>query len=446
MDQPARGRTLTLAVSRLTAQQLAEIACGAVGLVGRFTGQSLLVNNPQSSESLPQQRDSLLEESGAAWRRFFLRCPQDGRIAQGHYALAGLYEASSQVAEAIREHQLVAGRFPRDPAAPYALLACARLRLDMGDFNGARTDLLSVLDGYPDCPALGDVYLSLGNACLSSGRLEEAAQTFKKLYYCEVSAASRRQACLGAGTALLYQGQHRSAIEWLERYVESAGGEPDLAAAYTRLGQCHAALGQHARSAAAFRNALSQTLSRTQRIETVLELAKAQAGGKRITAAFETMNLLAGETLTRPQTITYSLAMAGLYRQAGLTEQAVSVLRRGLSQSDNATPLVIELARCHVELEQLPAAMSLLNDALPKADSQAQTHELTCLLADVCLQAGKSAQAATVLENLLKSPLTPDQRRPAIELLAKAYAAQKEYERAALALSELAPKPAGGGK
>ena len=438
-----RQRNVTLCLRSASAPSVFEIACGAAGLIGRFTGEKVLIHNPHTAASMGEQRELIAAEAVSAWRRFYLRFPSDRRSAQGHFALARLSELAGETLTALQEYLLIARRFPRDDVAPWSLLRGARLRIGLQDHRGAQADLSDLLNLYPDFAAIDHAHLDLGRATMQAGRLGEALNMFCKLYYLDLSRRSQALACLNAGRCLFELGRHEESCKWLARYVKLGGGAvgADMAEAYLLTGRCLATLGYAPEAAAAFRQGLRLQPDPSQRIELLLELADAEKQSRRFGQALAALAEAEKGKLPPAQYARHTLAVAGTFRAMGLPERALSALRRAspnVRDEAAAAEMSVEAARCHADSGERDAARKILVDVLPKLGSGPIAREASIELAQICLADGKAAQAVAICQNLLTPSLPPEQRKAVLTVLARAHQQQQDYERAAVALSGLA--------
>jgi len=437
-----RRRSVTLHSQEISVQRLAEIACGMVGLLARFTGKEILVYDPRRAASLDEQRGLIQEEALSCWRRFFLRAPEDRRVAQGHFAAGVVHECCGRTLEALREYRLVARQYRRSSVASAGLLRGAKLRIGMRDYKGARSALLELLDRYPDQESSGQVYLCLGEATLKAGLLDESIRVFRKLYYLNLSAASRMKACLGAGTCFYRKGRYDDAREWLKRYIALAEGtaDGDMAEACLLLGRSAAELELLDDAVAAFQRVLEADPSGVQRFEAALGVAGVQAKRERFVDAIAALRRIDTEVLSPEQMQRYLLLTASVYRSLGLPDKAISELRKGISlvfEPHLRAVLGLEMARAYAERGPLQQALSAFAAVLPGMEPSPLVHQAECELAEICLKLGKADQAITVVGELLKSSCSQAIRERASRILGAAYVQRREYGQAALAYSGL---------
>jgi len=458
VDPPARRRTVTLCLAGATDQRLVEVACGTAGLVARFTGNEAVVCDPATCPTTASHQDLLVREAVSAWRRFFLRATEDGRLAAGRFALGQIHERSGDGGAAITEYRVLAERFPSDRLAALARLRVAVIRLDLRDYAGARQELLDLLDRYPDCPAIDEVYLRLGQATMEAGRLDDALQIFKKLYYLDLSASSRAGAALGAAACHFRQGRRDEVARWLTHRINLARApdEPGLAEAYGLLAKTEAARGRFSHAIDAYKKALGAAGkagppggSAAWRVEMLLELAQILAQQEDFVAALGILEHLSPKDATPAQADALLLARADLLRAMHLPEQAMTALRRGqpaAASPEAASRMKVLEAECLADAGDVDQARTVLAEALGRIAPGPTAHRAALTLADLSLRAGRAPHAVTVCRDLLGSGCTDDVRRSALQILGAAYAREKDYERAAMALAGKVPDEQGTGE
>lgn len=445
VGRAGRRRPLTLALTDVKDVRVVEVACGSVGLVARLTGEEAIIHDPSGRTSTDELRDLVLREAVSGWRRVLLRAPDAKRQAYGHFALGLLYEHQNDHASAITEYRLVTERYPRSKHAPRARLRGAIVRIDFRDFTGAREELIELLNRHPSFPDSDQVYLRLGQATMETGHLDEAIKTFKKLFYLELSQESRIGACLGAGTCFYRKGDHKSAAEWLARYVALARQserEAGAARGSLLLARSLNALGRHQDAVAAVRKAADVEADTDLRTALLLELARSLAAGKEYTAALAVLHRVEDSDVDRPALDEAALIQSRVLRAISVPERALRLLREELRHAADARTkarMAVELARCYADAGDLDGARRIMAEALPKLEAGPEAHEATCELADFALRAGHPEQTIGLCRKLLARPISPEVRRRAFDALGQAYVAVRDYERAALAFSGAMP-------
>jgi tetratricopeptide (TPR) repeat protein len=451
VNKPVRNRPVSLHFRRVTGQKLCELACGSAGLVARFTGEAIIVYNPTAGKSMNRQRDLLLSEAISAWRRIFLRTPRDKRVAEGHFAIAVLYEHSGNTIDAINEYQLTAQRFGKAKIAAPSLLRSANLRMGLRDYTGARTDLTDLLDSYPDCRESGDAYAALGEATFESGLTDEALRIFKKLYFLNLSAPTKSQACFGIGKCFYQKGDYKDAIEWLDRYIKvsAKSGKKNLPETYLLLGGSYLATGKFPRAAKAFHLALSAQPKANERVDALTGLAQAYRDSGNYARAIVSLRRIAKDARNQRQNARILSLTAQCYRAMGLPEKGASFLRGNITSVTDSVlraQVGVELAQCYYDANKLSKAYATLTstlEILPPGDS---AHQAACNLAKICLKIGKADQAITLTRGVLNSSASEQRQKEARKILADAYLAKRQYEKATMTLTGMKTNQPGAKK
>jgi len=437
VDQTVRERAVTMYLPRVSGYRLCELATGSVGLLGRFTGDRVIVYNPQDIASLDRRRNLIANEALSAWRRLFLRAPDDKRIAEGYFALGVLQEYSGETVEAINHYQLTAQQFSRSAVAPAALLRSAKLLTSLRDYANARQTLIRLLDGYPNCRESGEAYTALGEATMKAGLYDEAFKVFKKLYYLELSASSKSLACLGAAKCLRSKGDHEEAIKWASRFTELAGpsDKDELPRAYLLLGKCYVNTGRLPEAIDAFRRALAADPKDAERVDILVELSIAYRKAGDLPKAVAALRSIPTEICRDRQYCRVLLNISEVYREMGLPTKAASLLR-GADRPVSDPALLVELARCYRQAGRLTEAYDTMTDALGALEPGELAQEAACDLAEICLEIDKPSQAIAIVKEVLKSSINAQHQR-ARKILAATLLARKDYHGAALALADM---------
>lgn len=446
-----RQRAVTLNLSGLNPQRLTEIAAAQAGLSARCVGNVVEVQDLSAITDMTQQRLAIAAEAESAWRRFALRYPQDTRVPQGQYALAGLLESQGDLGGAVQEYQLIVTNHRHTKVAPQALYRCAYLRLGTKEYAKARQDLTDLLDLYPDYAALDQVELSLGQASMEEGLNEEAMKILERVYYRQGTAASQAGAALAAAQCQQRLGHHEEAIKWADRFMaaDKRTAPATLANADMLLAHSYVATNKPLAAVASLQQALACHAGGTITVEAALMLADVQMSRERFGGALSALAILTNENLTDQQNFQYVLAMLKAYRCSGLSDKALSFARVKLDSvrdPKQSAILQVEQARCQRQAGNLQQAQQLLTTALPQLP-QDQVQAATVELADVCFELGKPMQTTALLEGLVKELQNPAARKQAVDVLSKAYLKLGQTDKAAEAYTLLATpeKPAARG-
>jgi tetratricopeptide (TPR) repeat protein len=450
VGENVRRLPVTLRMKAQTPQRLLEIACGSAALVARFTGQEAVVFDPASAASAARRREVLTAEAASAWRRLFLRVPQDPRLPEAHYLLGAVYECSGDSTAALTEYRMLANRFPASGAAASGLIRSAGLRMEMNDYAGASKDLVEVLDSQAD-PALAEqAHLRLGVAAMRAGLFDDAERAFRKLYYLDVSLSAKAGAAMYLGRCLHAKGEFAEAAKWLTAYLghsRATTGEGAREAGFL-LAQCRVATSQPAEAAAAFRMALAADKDPRQTARITLEFCRFLMAQEDSIGALGALDALEGVELPEPQAGETLVLRAQVLRAIGLPRAAIRTLRLAGSPAVGSPlerQVSVELARCRAADGDLEAARAALTEILPRLPKSAQTQTLVCELAEICLRLGEARQTISLTADLLKAAPPAEVRRRAAEALAAACVMERDFDGAALAyaaMSEAGPAPA----
>lgn len=441
----SRRRPVSLCAEFPNSMRAAEIACGQAGLVARFTGEEVVVYDPGSCKTEVDRRELVCQEAFSAWRRMLLRTPSPKTAAPGHLLIGMLYEAMGQTASALSEYRYIPQAYPHEGASAEALLRCGRLRMGLHDYGGARTDLLEMLDRFPDHPETAGVYLSLAECELQTDKVTRAIQLYMRLYDLGVSVESRQAACLGAGRCFHRMGRQPEAVVWVERYLAGpVVSDQGKAQAHILLARCLTGMGQTAKAVAGLQQSLAGEMSDSDRTELMLMLSEALSAGSECGRALVVMGNIDKDRLSPNQQYRYVVMSSKLLQSSGLDEKAAALLRTHMEQTTDPVrfaKLAVDLARCRKASGALEEARQLLVAAVGQLPPGYEARQVVCLLAEVCLRGGHYDQAIAVSRQIIQAD-EPEIRSKANKLLAEAYLARKEYQLAAASLE--ASDQAGG--
>ncbi len=442
VESSIRQRGISMAAKGVSLQRACELACGSAGLIGRYTGEAILVSDPASCTDIKAQRELLSEAASATWRRLTLRHNGDKRIAQMNFIQALLTEAGGDAARAINEYELIPQQYPDSQVAPLAILRAAKLRISMRDFASAREELSRLLDNYPHCTWAEEAYMALAQSTLQAGAHEEAARLFRKLHLMESSPATKGQACLGAGRAYFRQANFEDASVWLGRYLSVAKDAPkeERCEALILVGRSEIALNHLAAASASLHLALAVCPPGPQRTSVILDLANLHIRQQNYSVALNAIKELEKHQLTPADACQAGILQARAMRCMGLAESAISLLRRRILDLKDAhlkARACLELSRCFVDNNQIDEAHQILGDALPELTAPESTIA-QCELADLCVRLGKHSQAVTLCMQVKASKPGKTLESRATRTLADAYIGLREFDKAGLATAELA--------
>jgi tetratricopeptide (TPR) repeat protein len=443
-DTSGRRRTVEAQLREMSAQRVAEVVCGMVGLAARFSPDHVTVCDVAAAGELQEQQAALGGEEESAWRRFALRYAGDERVGEGCFALAVLQEWAGEKASALRQYQFVAKQYTsQGRISPEALLRSAAIRTELRDYVGAERDLLDLLDVFPHYPRSAEVYIRLGRLKSLVGKHAEALTLFSRVLTFELTSEGRRETMLAAAECCFQKGDYDAACRWVgdclaqpaeltqEQIVEGCG----------RLGQYESARGDHRAAVQAYRRALMANPSRGKYVELVLGVARSHQAGGDAVGALRMLGRLNGEDMAPDRLADWLMQLSAAYRAMGLPDRARQAIRkRGGAVTDAARQarLVMEQARCLWEEGDLVAARQAMAEALAKLGGGEEARVASLDLGELCLRMGDAAEAIVVAEDVLRGKCGDEQRRRALELMGRAHMARREYEKAVRALSAMA--------
>ncbi|MBN1817622.1 MAG: hypothetical protein JW828_09680 [Sedimentisphaerales bacterium] len=449
-QEDAKKRPVTLYLPGDAEQRIPEIAAGSVGWIAEFNTDDIVIHNPDIYENLADHTHLLAREAIYVWRRFLLRYRGDHRTPNAHYALGLMHETIDQSVAAMGEYKLVSGQFPHNPLAPHALFNASRIKTEMRDYEGAKADLTEILVQYSDSQLVDEASLYLAEATVKAGLYDDAAHMFRKVYNLDLSKESRCRAAYGAGRCAFELKQFEEAKKWLMQGLLMTDHPQDRrrGPGYFLLGKTLMQLQDFPQAALALRQALETSLSPDDYIEVVLQLVQAERGQGNYVAALNMLETVPQEKLTQYYLCQFLTAQAQLFRDIGLTDIAITLLRRQIqfiADARNRALLTLELAKCELQIDDAKQARQDLVEALKHLSAVEQIHEAHLLLADVCYRLGDLTQTEDICLRFLRRKEVPaSQRNTAFEILGRVYTTKNEHGRAALAYAGLLETGTGG--
>ncbi|MBN1124148.1 MAG: hypothetical protein JXA82_04010 [Sedimentisphaerales bacterium] len=443
-------RPVTMYLPGTAEQRIPEIAAGSVGLIAEFNTDDIIIHNPNSYEDLAEHKHLLTREAIYVWRRFLLQYRGDHRTPNAHYALGLLHENIEQSIAAVGEYKLVSGQFSHNPLAPYALFNGSRIKTEMRDYEGAKADLTELLIQYSDCQLVDEASLYLAEATMNAGLYEDAVRMFRKVYNLDLSKESRCRAAYGAGQCAFELRQFDNAKKWLMQAILLMENPQDrrFGPGYFMLGKTLMQLQEYPQAAIALRQALETTLSTNEYVEVVLQLVQAERSQGDYVTALNMLETIPMEKLSQYYICQTLTAQAQIFRDIGLTDTAITLLRRQIqyiADFRNRALLTLELAKCELQIDALKQARQDLADALKDLAPPELANEAHLLLAEVCLRLGDLSQTEDICLRFLQRHDVPvSQRNAAFEILGRVYTNKNQHDKAALAYAGLIKPKAGG--
>lgn len=439
-----RQRPVSLYLPAATSQQTVLIAAGCAGLLARLEEnlgkQKVTIIDPSNYSSLRQHISFLSNQAVSLWQKFVLTFYSDKRLGNSHFAMGILKAKLELPTEAIAEYKLVANRFPQMSLAPFALLRSSSLKANLRDYHGARNDLKQLIEQYPDTEIYGQAYLRFADATKQAGLNAQAAQLYQRVYNFELSLESKTASALRAAECFYETESYKNAAKWLIRYIKLAGGDKNnnLYSAYFLLGKTYLALGQYQQACDAFQYALTEQNSREQYIEAIKAMVEGHIKQGNLTEALNALESVRSVSLSQEQSVEMLVLKSRILRMLGLVDTAIVSLRDRMeyvSVPHLKASISFELAQCHIAKGNLEHASSYLIDVLGDIEPGPLAHRAALELAKVCLKLDQNSQAISVCLQLLDSNPSAQIRKKTLRVLATAYNRQKNYDKAALALS-----------
>ena len=439
-----RQRPVSLCLPAATPQQVVSIAAGCADLLAHLEEnpgkRKIAIFDPTEYSSLSQHMSFLSQQAMSLWQEFVLTFYNNERLSNAHFVMGLLQSQIGLPTEAIAEYKLVANRFSMAPLAPFALLYSSRLKAGLRDYHGAREDLKQLIEQYPDTEIYGQAYLCLAGATMEAGFNAEAAQLYQRVYNFGLSLESRTASSLGAARCFYEMESYQDAAKWLVRYINLAGKEEknNLYSAYFLLGKTNLALEKYQQACDAFQYALSEQSSGEQYLKAITALVESQIEQEHFVEALDALQNVRSVALSREQSVEILLLKSRLFRLLGLVDTAITSLRdraEYVSDPKLYAKISFELAQCHISEGNLELACSILSEILGVIEPGLLAQRVALELADVCLKLGRSSQTISVCSQLLGSEVSAEIKQEALKILAEAYNQQKNYDKAALALS-----------
>jgi tetratricopeptide (TPR) repeat protein len=450
-------RAINLHMSAVTAQQLVTVASGCASLLAQMDEKGIIhIFNPDEYSYVSEQISLLSTEAVSLWQKFLLMFPEDSRLANAHFALGLLQSQQGHVAESIAEYKLVTNQFSGSALAPFALLNSSKLKDSLRDYPGARQDLKQLVEQYPDTEITEEAYLHLADITARMNLMTEAAQLYCKVYNLSSTFESESTAAMGAGKCFYQIKDYESSAKWLGRYIEIANGSTgspsraksrenhtnkDLYSAYYLLGKTYLALENAEAAINAFQYALQggpSQLAGEQYSETVSALVEVYMQQGNFVEAFNILEGIDSSFISQQESIAILLLKSRVLTAMGLVDNAIAMLgdrAEYISDSQLKAKVSMELADCYVNKGEFELARKKLAEILVAIEPGPSAYETSIKMTDVCLKLGQDSQAESVCLQLLDMNPPEQTKQKALDLLATIYKQQKDYDRAALALS-----------
>lgn len=443
-DGAIRQRPVSLYLPAATSQQVVLIAAGCAGLLACLENdlgtERVVVHDPGEYSSLRRHISFLSDQAISLWQQFALTFHSDGRLGNAHFVMGLLQSQAGRAPEAIAEYKLVANRFSQSQLAPFALFHSSKVKADLRDYQGAREDLRQLVEQYDDCDVYGRAYLRLADATRDASLMGEAALLYQRVYNFGLSRESQIASAIGAAQCYYQTRSYEDAAKWIARYISLARADKNnnLFSAHFLLGRANQAMGNYQQACDAFQYALVEQSSRQQYIDALMALVDSHIEQGNLVDALDALENVRSVALSQEQSVEILLLRSRIYRLLGLADTAIVSLRdraQYVSDPQLVGKIGFELAQCDIAKGNLEDARRRLSEVLGAVEPGLLAQQIALELTDVCLKLGRSPQAISICRQLLSSNVPPEMRREVLRLLAEGYNLEKDYDKAALALS-----------
>jgi tetratricopeptide (TPR) repeat protein len=434
-----RLKPTTLFLPTTSEQMIAEVSAGSTGLIAQLDAESIRIYNPKIYDNLDEYNALLVREAILVWRRFLLQHRGDYRTPNAHFALGLLQEHAGEHLAALGEYKLLSSHYAQNPLAPFALLNSSKLKTNMLDYTGASKDLTELIIQYPDCKVADKASLYLAEATMQAGLYDQAIKMFLKVYNLDLNPDSQKQATFGLGKCFFETQNYEDAKKWLSEAIKLIDNPVDerLCPAYFMLGKTEIELGNYEQASTALRKALQGLESKEEYIRITLCLVNTEMSQQNFVGALNILENVPVSQLSQEYACEVLIAKAYIFREIGITDTAISLLRRKIefiADSELRARLSFELSKCYRQTGDFRIARKEVTDAIADLPSGAIAQQAKLLLADVSIELGEYEHARQVcLQFLNAGGYDEENRNEALELLGRAYTKLDKLDKAALA-------------
>lgn len=440
-SEPGTDRPVSVYITDSPVQYVGEVAAGAAGLIARFDKNHIRIYNPEKYQSLKAHHQMLSGETISLWRRFLMKYRGDHRAANAHFGRALALECAGEPQAAIKQYQLIATRFTHNDLAQYALLNSSKIRTNLKDYAGARSDLTQLisLNQYHETGLANTAYLYLADASRAEQQYDQAIRVYKRLYHLDAVPAIKCQAALGIGLCYYNRKNYTEADKWLTIALGYKNKvDVDLRQGFFVMGKVKTKLGEYESAASALRVSLGKDMPTEEYVVSALELALAEANRGNFLEALKILDNVPVKHLSQQYITDYFITKSRVMRKLDLHENAASILRHRITfiaDPQLRAKLSLELSMCYSQGQNYQAARDELLEAVTELGPSLIKRQIQTELAKSLLNTNEPKRAITVCKQLLQSSPPPELRKQALYTLGRAYSRQEKHEMAALAFA-----------
>jgi tetratricopeptide (TPR) repeat protein len=382
---------VSLNVAQEDLADVLRIVCGTQGL-GASLGERGITVAPISALSPVPVEKILREMAVESYQAALLRYPASRRAPMAYLGIARYYAKTGFEETAIETLQSLLNRDSQSEATGPALALMGDCLASLRRFNKARAAYYGYVDGYPGAPDVPAVLMKIGATWIEEKKWDQAIPVFESVFRAYSNASEAPYARMRLAECLTQQQQYEKALEQLKVLEQQSRQFAKHYELRLVLAECLMHLNRYG----AARVYLKQVA------EVSGDPLLAEKAGYILGDTFlaESSSLAAAEAYRsamvsfptgrlRPEA---PLRLARVYLQMGLCARAEDYLRSvtgtGVAYSE-VRPVIIEVARYHLDIGDAERALSLL-DQLPDRDASADTR---LLAAEACLRIGRIPQA-----------------------------------------------------
>lgn len=445
-SQDVRVEPVTMIYDGIRDFYACEIFCGYNGLIPIFSENNISIYNPSLYTDLSFHKNILITQAISVWRRYLVRYREHKRMANVHFAMAKLYELSGNLPTALAEYKLIFNRFPHHDTASYAIYESSKIKAKLGDFAGVKNDLNELITLHPDSKILDLATLSLAQTSYISENYNEAAMLFSKAFSFDTNRETKSKAAIGAGKSFFKLKSYEQAKNCINRGIAlyEKQDKTDICEAYEILGKSYENTNDLENAAKSFAKAMAQRgISYRRKAKIAIEKALVELKRNEEARAIQTLETINTEQLSQETTTQLLITKSRAYRQIGLYETAITILRNKIEympKKELRAKLAIELATSYHENNQNEFARRELVRAIRLLPIGKEMCLANITLAQVSMELGNYDDAIDACQRVLSIKENQDYVDQANSIIAKAYNKKGLYKEAADTLKGIVTK------
>ncbi len=435
-----RKKALSVYLPGVTINEFADIAAGCASLqanISKTDGKlQITITSPMNYTDLSEHLDKLNNTAVDFWKSFSIKYYNDSKvIAKSHYALGMLNALKGNTNQAISEFKLVSNQFAYSSLAPYALLNSSRVKAQMHDYSGAKDDLMQLVEQYNMTTIAQKACLYLADATYDAGLYDQAAKNYRKVYNLNYSKESKTAAALGAAKAHYKKGEYLAAEDWVTRYINMSRKKDtsQLHHAYLLLGKTELALNKTKEAFSAFKHAMARRLNSNERELIIAAMLESNLDKLEPVQALDIITMIEQQPLSQDEVIKTMLLHSHILSKMYLPEKAIIMIDESVEfipDADLKARAYKQLGDYYLQINSIKKAHQYFSKALVITEPGHTANQITLNLAELSLKLDNLNDAIAKAEQILTLDCLPQIHTRAIEILAKCYKKQQNYEKA----------------